>query len=107
MSACEHFVSGMIEAGAMACGTPTSGAGGWIRTVELPGGTRLNVSRTFPLHSGGIPSPGLGMAPHLWAPRNLADLRAGQDTALRAASAWLQTSAPLPPRLQPLSPLSR
>ena len=107
MSACEHFVSGMIEAGAMTCGTPTSGACGWIRDVELPGGAHLFVSRTFPLHSGGIPSPQLGMAPHIWAPRNLADLRAGQDTTLRAALAWLNSSAPLPPRLQPMSPFSR
>jgi C-terminal processing protease CtpA/Prc len=106
MSACEHFVSGMIEAGALTCGTPTSGACGWIRMVELPGGARLSVSRTFPLH-GGIPSPQLGMAPYIWAPRKLADLRAGRDTALRAALAWLNSSDPLPPRLQPLSPLSR
>lgn len=107
MSACEHFVSGMIEAGALACGTPTSGACGWIRRIELPGGARLNVSRTFPLHTGGIPSPQLGMAPHLWAPRQLTDLRAGRDTALRAALDWLKGSAALPPRLQPMSPLSR
>ena len=38
MSACEHFVSGMAEAGALLCGTPTSGACGWIRSVDLPGG---------------------------------------------------------------------
>ncbi|HWI59512.1 MAG TPA: S41 family peptidase, partial [Bacillota bacterium] len=101
MSACEHFVSGMIEAGALACGTPTSGACGWIRTVELTGGLRLNVSRTFPLHTGGIPSPQLGIAPHLWAPRTLADLRAGEDTALRAALRWVKHPQPLPPRLQP------
>jgi C-terminal processing protease CtpA/Prc len=107
MSACEHFVSGMIEAGALACGTPTSGACGWIRSVDLPGGARLNVSRTFPLHTGGIPSPQLGMAPHLWAPRTLADLRAGEDTALRAALRWVKSKDPLPSRLQPLSPLSR
>ncbi|MBI5693319.1 MAG: hypothetical protein HZC55_24840 [Verrucomicrobia bacterium] len=107
MSACEHFVSGMIEAGALACGTPTSGACGWIRTVELPGGVRLNVSRTYPLHTGGIPSPLLGIPPHLWAPRTLADVRAGRDTALAAALRWVQGTAPLPLRLQPVAPLSR
>ena len=35
LSACEHFVSGMAEAGALLCGTPTSGACGWIRPVRL------------------------------------------------------------------------
>lgn len=107
MSACEHFVSGMIEAGALTCGTPTSGAGGWIRTVDLPGGARLRVSRTFPLHTAGVPSPQLGMAPHLWAPRRLSDLRMGRDTALQAALDWVKGATPLPPRLQPLEPLSR
>lgn len=104
MSACEHFVSGMIEAGALACGTPTSGACGWIRSVDLPGGARLRVSRTYPLHTGGVPSPLLGIAPHLWAPRTLADLRAGKDTSLQAALDWLKSGAPRPIRLQPVSP---
>jgi len=107
MSACEHFVSGMVEAGALACGTPTSGAGGWIRTVALPGGVRLNISRTFPVHTGGIPSPQLGIAPHVWAPRTLADVRAGTDTALRAALGWVKSRDPLPPRLQPVAPFSQ
>jgi C-terminal processing protease CtpA/Prc len=103
MSACEHFVSGMAEAGALLCGTPTSGACGWIRPLDLPGGLRLNVSQTFPLHSGGIPSPQLGIAPHLWASRRLSDLRTGQDTALRAALVWLKSADPLPARFQPLT----
>jgi len=105
MSACEHFVSGMIEAGALTCGTPTSGACGWIRPVQLPeGGVRVNVSQTFPLHTGGIPSPELGMAPHIWAPRALADLRSGKDTALTAALQWVRGTEPLPVRMQPLPP---
>jgi C-terminal processing protease CtpA/Prc len=107
MSACEHFVSGMVEAGAVTCGTPTSGAGGLIRTVQLPGGVRLNISRTFPFHTGGIPSPQLGIAPHLWAPRTLADVRAGEDTALKAALRWVKSKDPLPLRLQPVAPFSQ
>lgn len=103
MSACEHFVSGMTEAGALLCGTPSSGACGWIRSVALPGGARVNVSRTLPLHTGGIPSPELGIAPHIWAPRTLTDLRAGKDTALVAALAWLKSNDPLPVRFQPLA----
>jgi C-terminal processing protease CtpA/Prc len=106
-SACEHFVSGMIEAGALACGTPTSGCCGWIRTVELPGGAKLHVARTYPLHTGGVPSPLLGIPPHLWAPRTLEDVRAGRDTALEAALRWVRSSAPLPLRLQPVAPLAR
>lgn len=104
MSACEHFVSGMIEAGALTCGTPTSGACGWIRPVQLPDDVRVNVSQTFPLHTGGIPSPELGMAPHLWAPRTLSDLSSGQDTALQAALKWVRGAEPLPVRMQPLPP---
>jgi C-terminal processing protease CtpA/Prc len=104
MSACEHFVSGMIESGALTCGTPTSGACGWIRPVELSDGVRVNVSQTFPFHTGGIPSPELGIAPHIWAPRTLADLCSGKDTALEAALDWVRSTAPLPVRLQPLPP---
>jgi C-terminal processing protease CtpA/Prc len=106
MSATEHFVSGMAEAGALLCGTPTSGACGWIRRVQLPGGATLNVSQTFPLHTGGIPSPELGIAPHLWAVRTLSDLQVGNDTALRAALAWLNSTSPLPVRVQPMSNFS-
>ena len=106
MSATEHFVSTMAEAGALLCGTPTSGACGLIRRVELPGGASLNVSRTFPLHTGGIPSPQLGIAPHLWAERTLRDLTAGQDTALKAALAWVRNKAALPTRFQPMSTFS-
>jgi hypothetical protein len=84
------------------CGTPSSGACGWIRQVALPGGLRLNVSETFPLHAGGMPSPLLDIAPHIWAPRTLEDLRAGKDTSLLAAIQWLKSGKPLPPRLQPL-----
>ena len=107
MSACEHFVSGMIEAGALACGTPTSGACGWIRGIQLAEGVRLNVSQTFPLHTAGIPSPQLGIAPHLWALQTLDDLRGGKDTALEKAIGWIKSPDPLPTRLQPMTPFSR
>ena len=102
MSACEHFVSGMVEAGALLSGTSTSGACGWIRPVELPGGARVNVSQTFPLHTGGIPSPLLGMAPHVWRPRTLPDLRKGRDGALEAALDWIKSDDALPERRQPI-----
>jgi C-terminal processing protease CtpA/Prc len=98
MSACEHFVSGMSEAGALLVGTPTSGACGWIRGVDLPVGARVNVSQTFPLHTAGIPSPLLGIAPHVWAPVTLKDLREGRDAALEAALRWIEGDDPLPVR---------
>jgi len=107
MSATEHFVSGMAEAGALLCGTPTSGACGWIRGVNLPGGARLNVSQTFPLHTGGMPSPLMGIAPHISAHRTLADLQAGKDTALFAAMSWIKSRDPLLERKQPLAPFAR
>jgi hypothetical protein len=95
----------MVEAGALIAGTPTSGACGLIRPVELGGGVRLFISRTFPIHSGGIPSPQLGIAPHLWVLPTLDDLRAGKDAALAAAIAWVSSTDPLPVRLQPIWPL--
>jgi len=107
MSATEHFVSGMAEAGALLCGTPTSGACGWIRGINLPRGARLNVSQTFPLHTGGMPSPLMGIAPHIYANRTLADLQAGRDTALLAALNWVKSRDPLPERQQPLAPFAR
>lgn len=106
MSATEHFVSGMAEAGAVLCGTPTSGACGWIRRVPLPSGATLYVSQTFPLHTGGIPSPLLGIAPNLWAVPTLADLRAGEDTALRDALGWVAGSGLAPVRVQPMPSFS-
>ena len=42
-SACEHFVSGMFEAGALLVGTPTTGACGWSKEVVLPGGVSLRL----------------------------------------------------------------
>jgi C-terminal processing protease CtpA/Prc len=103
MSACGRFVSGMIEAGALTCGTPTSGACGLMRTIELPAGLRLTVSRTFPLHSGGVPSPQFGLAPHLWTPKTLTDLRAERDAALQAALRWIRSNEALPRRSQPVA----
>lgn len=49
-SACEHFVSGMKEAGALLVGEPTTGACGWSKPINLPGGAVLYVSKTFPIH---------------------------------------------------------
>jgi C-terminal processing protease CtpA/Prc len=107
MSATEHFVSGMCEAGALLCGTPTSGACGWIRPINLPGGARLNSSQTFPLHTGGMPSPLMGIAPHIYAHRTLAELQAAKDTALLVAVRWVKSSDPIPERQQPLSSFAR
>jgi carboxyl-terminal processing protease len=83
-SACEHFVSGMFEAGALLVGTPTSGACGWSKLIELPVGVRLSCSLTFPLH-GKVPSPLNGMQPHHLVLPAIDDLRDGRDTVLEEA----------------------
>ncbi|MEM1569561.1 MAG: S41 family peptidase [Candidatus Bathyarchaeia archaeon] len=83
-SACEHFVSGMKEAGALLVGEPTTGACGWSRPIDLPGGAVLYVSKTFPIH-GKTPSPLNGIKPHIKATPRLKDLQAGRDVALEAA----------------------
>lgn len=83
-SACEHFVSGMKEAGALLVGEPTTGACGWSRPIDLPGGAVLYVSKTFPIH-GKTPSPLNGIKPHIKATPSLRDLQAGRDVALEAA----------------------
>ena len=83
-SACEHFVSGMFEAGAMLVGTPTSGACGWSKTIDLPAGVKLSCSLTFPLH-GKVPSPLNGIQPHHLVMPTIDDLRQGRDTLLEKA----------------------
>jgi len=94
-SACEHFVSGMFEAGALLVGTPTIGACGWSKEILLPGGVSLRCALTFPLH-GKVPSPLNGIEPHYLVTPTLADLRAGRDTVLEKAIALL-TAPPMPP----------
>ncbi|HTE17967.1 MAG TPA: S41 family peptidase [Armatimonadota bacterium] len=100
-SACEHFVSGMIGAGACLAGMPTNGACGWIGRIGLPGGAVLFCSRTFPLH-GGTPSPLHGLEPHFREPLTQAALRARKDVVLERAQKWLGSGEPLPVRHQPV-----
>ncbi|MFH1738158.1 MAG: S41 family peptidase [bacterium] len=84
VSATEHFVSGMKEAGAILVGTPTSGACGWIRRIQLPGNVQLLCSRTFPLH-GKVPSPLHGIEPNELVLPTLEALRTGRDEVLEKA----------------------
>ncbi len=88
-SACEHFVSGMFEAGALLVGTPTTGACGWSKGIDLPGGVTLRCALTFPLH-GKVPSPLHGIEPHHLVTPTIADIRAGRDTVLEKAMALLK-----------------
>ena len=83
-SACEHFVSGMFEAGALLVGTPTIGACGWSKEILLPGGVSLRCALTFPLH-GKVPSPLNGIEPHYLVTPTITDLRGGRDTVLEKA----------------------
>ncbi len=87
-SACEHFVSGMFEAGATLVGTPTIGACGWSNEIPLPAGVSLRCSLTFPLH-GKVPSPLNGIEPHVLVTPTIADLRAARDPVLDKAIALL------------------
>lgn len=87
-SACEHFVSGMFEAGATLVGTPTTGACGWSRPINLPGGVTLYCSLTFPLH-GKVPSPLSGIEPHRLVEPTIEDIRSGRDAVLEEAVALL------------------
>ena len=87
-SACEHFVSGMFEAGALLVGRPTTGACGWSQGIELPCGVTLGCSLTFPLH-GKMPSPLHGIEPHYLVEPTLDDIRSGRDTILQKAKALL------------------
>ena len=87
-SACEHFVSGMFEAGALLVGTPTTGACGWSKGIDLPGGVTLRCALTFPLH-GKVPSPLHGIVPHHLVTPTIEDIRTGRDTVLERALALL------------------
>lgn len=83
-SACEHFVSGMFEAGATLIGTPTTGACGWSNGIDLPAGVTLRCSLTFPLH-GKVPSPMGGIEPHRLVTPTIEDIRSGRDAVLEDA----------------------
>ena len=87
-SACEHFVSGMFEAGAVLVGRPTTGACGWSKGIDLPGGVTLACALTFPLH-GKVPSPLHGIEPHHLVTPTIDDIRSGRDTILEKAMALL------------------
>ena len=87
-SACEHFVSGMFEAGALLVGRPTSGACGWSQGIELPCGVTLSCSLTFPLH-GKVPSPLNGIEPHHLVLPTIEGVRSGCDTDLEEAKRLL------------------
>ena len=87
-SACEHFVSGMFEAGALLVGRPTIGACGWSQGIELPCGVTLSCSLTFPLH-GKTPSPLNGIPPHHLVLPTIEDIRSGRDTILEEAKRLL------------------
>ncbi len=89
-SACEHFVSGMFEAGALLVGRPTIGACGWSQGIELPCGVTLSCSLTFPLH-GKTPSPLNGIAPHHLVLPTIEDIRSGRDTTLEEAKRLLMS----------------
>jgi C-terminal processing protease CtpA/Prc len=99
MSACEHFVSG-IEAmeRVLLVGLPTNGAGGGPTVVELPDGTRVAISRALGLRANGVVFEGHGIPPHIYAAPTLNSLRAGRDSALDAAKAWILSGKPLPSR---------
>lgn len=56
---------------------------------------------------GGMPSPLMGIAPHIYVHRTLADLESGKDTALLAALRWVKSHDPVPERQQPLAPFAR
>lgn len=83
-SATEHFVSGMVEAHATLVGTPTTGACGWSKPIDLGHGVTLHCSLTFPMH-GKVPSPLHGMKPHHLVEPTIEDIRAGCDTVLEFA----------------------
>jgi C-terminal processing protease CtpA/Prc len=87
-SACEHFVSGMFEAGALLVGRPTTGACGWSQGIELPCGVTLGCSLTFPLH-GKMPSPLHGIEPHYLVEPTIDDIRSDRDPILEKAKALL------------------
>ena len=89
-SATEHFVSGMVEAGALLVGVPTTGACGWSKGHDLGDGVKLRCSLTFPLH-GKMPSPLHGILPHVLVLPTLKDVRKGYDPVLVRAIDLLKT----------------
>jgi len=77
-----------LEAGATLIGTPTVGACGWSKNIDLPAGVSLRCSLTFPLH-GKVPSPLNGIPPHYLVEPTIDDIRSGRDPILEKAKALL------------------
>lgn len=92
-SACEHFVSGAEATGRMLLvGTPTDGSGGGPKSVSLPSGAVVRISRAISIRACGIVFEGHGIPPHIEVG---SEPQKGGDPALketlRALEGWIRS----------------
>jgi carboxyl-terminal processing protease len=72
-------------------GEPTGGSTGQPLSFDLPGGGSARVCTKHDTYPDGKEFVGVGVQPQLLVRPSLADLRAGKDTVLEAAMAYLQS----------------
>jgi C-terminal processing protease CtpA/Prc len=103
-SATISFITTMADGGALLCGETADGACCRAREIKLPGNAKVRVCTTVCLNTCGLPSPLIGIAPHLRKPRTCDAIRNGRDDALLAALEWVKGMQSRPPRAQIFAP---
>jgi carboxyl-terminal processing protease len=93
---CEAFVAPFKDNHrAVLVGEASAGAGGSPFVRELPNGMRISIGAKRERMPDGSPFEGVGIAPDVQVQSTAADLRAGQDPVLEAAT---RLAAPAPAR---------
>jgi C-terminal processing protease CtpA/Prc len=94
-SAAEDFAASfdMLKAGII-IGEPTAGSTGQPLQFSLPGGGSGRVCTIQTRYADGRDFVGVGVQPKIRVAPTLADFRAGKDTVLEAAEAYLRDQAP-------------
>ena len=93
-SAAEDFAASfdMLKAG-MILGEPTAGSTGQPLDFRLPGGGSARVCTIQTRYADGRDFVGVGVQPKIRVTPTLADFRAGKDTVLQSAEAYLRGRA--------------
>jgi C-terminal processing protease CtpA/Prc len=93
-SAAEDFASSfdILNAGTI-LGEPTGGSTGQPLSIRLPGGGSARICTLQERYADGREFVGVGIQPKIGVAPSMADFRAGKDTVLEAAIAWLRRPA--------------
>ncbi|MBC8069390.1 MAG: hypothetical protein IAG13_13725 [Deltaproteobacteria bacterium] len=96
MSSDETLLSLVVAHGAgVLVGEPSAGANGRFVAVPLPGGFSISFTGEKTTGPGDQRIHAVGLQPDILAPRTLADVGAGRDSALERAREYVADTAPL------------